>query len=438
MNDLNFSSGDKIAQAIDKRIISVAKQVYNSSPMNKSKYGRVTDISNGLYSVVIEGSVYKKVPALSSVGFISKGSVVLCLIPNNQFSNIVIIGSLGDGGSTHSSLPLGMIVPVSVISDDPNLHLADGSSLLQNGIYSQFCTWLKARAVEKSTNVPICSIEEYATEMATYGQCAKYVINNTSSTLTSGNYSVEANAIKLPTITEFVASSNGGDVIGLAELDMFKSHTHTQMRDAHTRMQLGYGVSTHTGVLAETASTVYINSVETQATGGSETRPKNVRYPYYIVVATGIKTPVEINLDNIINEINFINKGLSKTEEIEVIYYYDDEHFNKNYPSGIPSEEEVAFDLSQYKSIDAIFGDGGRAQVFVHLDLTIPTSGGTYAGGATYAQTDSAFNNQMLSKFYYMTVNAAKTQIHFSSGFTYNGNSNVTTTYKCYKIIGRK
>lgn len=101
MKDLDFINGEKIAKAIDNRIVSVAKQVFNTAPMNKSKYGKVVSVGNGFYSVTIEGSTYTKVPALSNVGGIVRGDVVLCLIPNNQFSNITIVGVVGASYNTH-------------------------------------------------------------------------------------------------------------------------------------------------------------------------------------------------------------------------------------------------------------------------------------------------------------------------------------------------
>ena len=42
MSEINFSSGNKIAEAIDKRIIAIAKQVANKSTVNKTVFGRVT------------------------------------------------------------------------------------------------------------------------------------------------------------------------------------------------------------------------------------------------------------------------------------------------------------------------------------------------------------------------------------------------------------
>ena len=313
-----------------------------------------------------------------------------------------------DDETSPRGLPLGTIIPVSLVSDDSSLHLADGSSLSQTGIYSQFCTWLKERVAESSSNVPTCTIDEYARDMDIYGQCAKYVINNgaekdnhtyrregtciryqgyrlnssggltsysgssvvfipvyayetilfarnnaplynyiyeTSNygtsftkvkdvenpsfstvqtyTVKSGNakyvaitvtdtdyngifqvvngntkQTVSANSVKLPTITEFVASSNGDGSIGLAEFDTFKSHNHAQDAHMHGVQTFPYGGSNSSYyVVSPTPGGNVDSSISWQGgytdtrtpaihnTGDEETRPKNVRYPYYIVVA---------------------------------------------------------------------------------------------------------------------------------------------------------
>ena len=42
MNEINAASGKLIAEAIDKRITSVAKQLFNNSERDKTVYGIIT------------------------------------------------------------------------------------------------------------------------------------------------------------------------------------------------------------------------------------------------------------------------------------------------------------------------------------------------------------------------------------------------------------
>lgn len=222
---------------------------------------------------------------------------------------------LPDGSSltnylNKSHLPLGLVVASVIIQKDAGLRLLDGSSLTLDGIYKAFCDYLVARYTEDSTSVPVYfDIQEYANDMNDYGQCGKFVYNAGSSALTSNPrsgkadviYTVPANSLKLPTITEFIASNNGGLVLGLAQLDSFKSHTHTITKSHPFNTSASGSYTSGTSVDGEESA----NKVTTtELTGGDETKPKNVRYPYYIVVATVTKTDIEVNIDNIASDLN--------------------------------------------------------------------------------------------------------------------------------------
>lgn len=184
------------------------------------------------------------------------------------------------GKNYKAYMPLGMIFASAVMLEEISVKRLNGQNLSITGTYKDFCNWI----MNQGSNVPTCNISTYASEMTTYGQCGKFVINNTSSAQTSGSYTVPAYSIKLPTITEFVASNNGGKEIGLAELDMFKKHGHTIWTDGIT----GSGSTQAISASRVTGQTPGWSAVTTN-TGDSETRPKNIRYPYYIVVAQGVK-----------------------------------------------------------------------------------------------------------------------------------------------------
>ena len=98
--------------------------------------------------------------------------------------------------STSRGLPIGTIIPLAVVSDDPCLQRLDGRNLLIDGIYSPFCNWLIERANKDITNVPLCTIEEYKLNLEKYGQCGKFVINETSEDIVFDDCLVRANSIK--------------------------------------------------------------------------------------------------------------------------------------------------------------------------------------------------------------------------------------------------
>lgn len=103
MSDINYTSGNQVANAIDKRIIAIAKQVANKSSVNRTVYGRVTAKNNALFSVKINNTVYTNVVAFKDLGYINVGDTVVCLVPNNQFNNLLILG-VADGTFASSSI----------------------------------------------------------------------------------------------------------------------------------------------------------------------------------------------------------------------------------------------------------------------------------------------------------------------------------------------
>lgn len=96
MDSFNSESGRKVAEAIDRRVMNVAKNIYENSPNNKTKFGTVLSSNAGLFSVKIDNVTYTNITALRNVGDIKRGEVVVCLIPNNQYSNMIILG-VADG-----------------------------------------------------------------------------------------------------------------------------------------------------------------------------------------------------------------------------------------------------------------------------------------------------------------------------------------------------
>ena len=192
-------------------------------------------------------------------------------------------------------LPLGLILPSAIVQEHPALQLLDGSTFSQTGIYNQFVVFLKQQASEGK--VVLYTQSQYDADINTYGQCGHFVVDDTN------------NTFRLPTITEFIASNNGGKQIGLAELDSFKSHTHSVKNQQETLILAPSG--SYNGLL--TSKTGF----ETGATGGDETKPKNIRYPYYIVLANNLKfEEVAVDINSIRNDIADISRDMARLSDI--------------------------------------------------------------------------------------------------------------------------
>ena len=99
------TNGDKVADAIDARIQKVAQEVYSRSPSNRTVYGKVVSVDRGLFTVEINMHTYTNVPALRNSGGISKNETVICLIPNNEYGNMVILGVADGSTETSGGFP---------------------------------------------------------------------------------------------------------------------------------------------------------------------------------------------------------------------------------------------------------------------------------------------------------------------------------------------
>ena len=442
MDVLNNENGKRVANAIRRLVNNEIEGAINKAPYTTIRTGVITQVSDMGYTITIDKVTYPNVPALKNAGSLKKGDRVECVIPNNQFSNMFIIGS--QNNIVNENLFIGQVVTFAVATDNPSFQRLDGRNLLQNGMYEEFCKWLKTKASKDPTSVAIYTIEEYANIMATYGQCGGFVINNTGSTLTSGTYSVDANSIKLPTITEFIASNNSGENIGVSELDEFKSHQHKLMR-YNSQYQAGYGVGTHTGTIAETATTVYISEILTNNVGGLETKPKNIRYPYYIVVSNGIQDNIQINLNNIINDINNINNKIKNVENVETIYdsSSSDPNINWGYTNGIVSSTgTVSKNLTKYKKLigtvqwrnptDVINQYSGYGQVV--CDLTKSFGENYYCGQNTFVTFNEINYLWSVNCKLYVTIN--KDGVGYAGYYANSANETNTTAGILIKLEG--
>lgn len=91
---LDSTDGKKVAESIDRRITTVAEQVYNNSPYTKIRDGIVTAINGKTYTVKIHKAIYNNIYTLKGTQQINVNDRVICIIPNNQYSNMFILGVL--------------------------------------------------------------------------------------------------------------------------------------------------------------------------------------------------------------------------------------------------------------------------------------------------------------------------------------------------------
>lgn len=246
-----------------------------------------------------------------------------------------------------SGLPLGLIISSAIVRNDAGLRLLDGSSLSLNGVYKAFCDYLVARYLEDNTSVPVCSIEEYANDMNKYGQCAKFVYNNTSSelisSLTATTYRVSPYSIKLPTITKHIEGissiSELGKALGAGLPNItgiagnFGTTAYSVCEGAFVPSSVGTSATATTGASGSGNTRLGFDASESNDIYGSSdtVQTQSVKYPYYIVVATTTKTDIEVNIDNIASDLNNVlsqineraDRRLSNVTNLEIIPGYE-------------------------------------------------------------------------------------------------------------------
>ena len=142
MTNLNHTTGTRVADAIDKRIINVAQQVYDNSPNDKMRYGTVVSKDAGVFSVKINNTTYSNIKALRNVGDIAVGEVVHCLVPNNNFSDMVIIG-VADGTLDIRALKDLSNVTYPQMIPDGIAHQGAGDRVIESFISSDGKTWYR-------------------------------------------------------------------------------------------------------------------------------------------------------------------------------------------------------------------------------------------------------------------------------------------------------
>jgi hypothetical protein len=224
----------------------------------------------------------------------------------------------------------------TIFSLDPliedTLHLLDGTLLPVGGIYDQFITEYVANLY---TTYPqrFCTETEWQNSVNTYGVCGKYVYNAGVS-------------VRLPKVTGFVEGTIDPSVLGeITEAGLptlttnsTGAHTHTRGTMNITAGGLGGGHSSTnpmnnvTGAFTRSTNNVNLNHgsgtadygligfdaskswtgatssagahTHTIAGTSNTVQPQSIKGFIYIVVATGSKTDIEVDLDKYTTDLN--------------------------------------------------------------------------------------------------------------------------------------
>ena len=209
----------------------------------------------------------------------------------------------GGDNSTKYCLPVGTIFPSAIPLTDASVHLLDGNTISQTGVYQEFAELVKS-LVSAGYNIS-CSQSEFDSAVSSTGNCGKFVIDNTS------------NTIRLPKITRFIQGLSNmidiGDSVeaGLpnitGSLGDFRLADDNPTQSGAFKLDLGGSRSCADNTSASTSNDVFSfdASRSNSIYGNSNTvQPQATSFPYYIVLANGFVSDVKLNIDNVMNEIN--------------------------------------------------------------------------------------------------------------------------------------
>lgn len=207
-------------------------------------------------------------------------------------------------------LPIGAIIISAVPLTDASVHLLDGSTISQAGIYADFVTYLKGQ-ITAGYDLS-CTQAEFDKEVQNTGNCGKFVIDD------------EAGTVRLPKITRFIQGLSSINDIGTSisaglpniegKLDGFDQGNGTSSY-AEGALDYRFGTDWVSGTVRKNGSKLGISFNANKSNtiyGSSDTvQPEATRYPYYIVLADTVKTNITVDIDNVTTELNNISNELT-------------------------------------------------------------------------------------------------------------------------------
>lgn len=198
------------------------------------------------------------------------------------------------------------IVTSTIPLTDAALHLLDGT-LLAYGSYKTFIDKIADLYEASPTASYFCTETEWQAAVTEYGECGKFV------------YDSENNTVRLPLLTGIIQAGDVSTLGNLVEAGL-PSHNHNLANNTISNQSLasapqahlsyrsdfnngdykynlcGNSTSPTLGVSGEANNSIYGNSNTVQ--------PQTIKVLYYIVVATGTKYDIEVDIDEIATDLN--------------------------------------------------------------------------------------------------------------------------------------
>lgn len=191
---------------------------------------------------------------------------------------------------------MGELVYSTIPITDAGLHPADGQMLDGAGIYADFYDYMVGVYNAGHTSI-FCSEADWQTEVANSGVCGKYVLD-------TGNLT-----IRLPKLKNKLLSDNAvvgdGMTIGLTDgttnLGLGNLTSTSRVRPLSDMYGVSVGTVTSSGSVGVNNASMGLTT--DPAKSGIKVA-SSVDIYCYVVIANTVKTPVEVDIDNIATELN--------------------------------------------------------------------------------------------------------------------------------------
>lgn len=210
---LNAENAKIIREAIIKFGRGIKKDIATDSPFNKTKNGRIVEVTPTGYTVEIENKRYPTIQAINT-NRLYLNDIVVCCLPNNQMSQMYIIGKLVSrvevsGGSGSGNVDDVQINGVSIVSNkianilvDSTVTSGSGKLITSGAVYNAI------------SNLPIPTVNNGTLTIQKNGtQVATFTANQSGDT--TANIAVPV--INVATGSESV--TDGSDVLNIVTRD---------------------------------------------------------------------------------------------------------------------------------------------------------------------------------------------------------------------------
>lgn len=220
-----------------------------------------------------------------------------------------------ESASLPTGLPIGSIITSAVPLTDASVHLLDGSTISQTGIYADFVTYLKSQ-ISAGYDLS-CTETEFNNDVQSTGNCGKFIIDDTAGT------------IRLPKITRFIQGLSSINDIGKS-ISAGLPNIYGEINIPNGRSATGNSYFNVSGAFEYKENASQIGNAGDGGQGGriiidansgssvrdiygnsSTVQPQATEYPYYIVLADTVKTDIIVNIDNVTSELNNLSNELT-------------------------------------------------------------------------------------------------------------------------------